>query len=127
MKREGYKIVSKSNKDKEQLKNYTEEDKKWVEGKPRLVKHLKKERASGLAKAKKDSFLSIHGYLFCERCKVNPKEVYGPFGESCLEVHHCKTTVSRMDKDHVTDLEDLQVLCANCHRIVHKELREQGN
>ena len=28
--------------------------------------------------------------------------------------------VSNMEKNHVTKLSDLRILCANCHRRVHK-------
>jgi hypothetical protein len=42
------------------------EDRLWTEGKPRLIAHLRKERASGLAQAKKDWFLRTHGRLVYE-------------------------------------------------------------
>ncbi|WP_407945638.1 hypothetical protein [Paraburkholderia elongata] len=31
-----------------------------------------------------------------------------------------------MGEGHKTTLDDLQCLCANCHRIVHKVLRKQS-
>lgn len=100
------------------------EDREWCEGEPRLVTHLKRERAGGLAKAKKSAFLREHGKLFCERCELDPIERFGrEVGEACIEVHHRRTSVSRMLDGHVTVLEDLQCLCANCHRIIHAELR----
>jgi 5-methylcytosine-specific restriction protein A len=31
--------------------------------------------------------------------------------------------VSEMQRGHKTQLEHLQCLCANCHRLVHREMR----
>lgn len=102
----------------------TAEDREWCEGEPKRVTHLRRERAAGLAKAKKSAFVREHGRLFCERCELDPIERFGgEVGEACIEVHHRQTFVSRMLNGHVTVLEDLQCLCANCHRIVHAELR----
>ncbi|NPT56053.1 hypothetical protein GNZ13_15985 [Paraburkholderia sp. 5N] len=46
--------------------------------------------------------------------------------EACIEVHQASTHVSEMGEGHKTTLDDLQCLCANCHRIVHKVLRKQS-
>lgn len=100
------------------------EDRVWTEGRAKLVTHLKKERAYGLAKAKKDHFRSEHGHLFCERCKLNPIETYGESGESCIEVHHHAVHVAHMTENHRTELEELQCLCANCHRVEHRLLKQ---
>jgi hypothetical protein len=100
-------------------------DEDWKEGGRKLVQHVKKERAAGLSAAKKAQFKRIHGELFCEKCGMNPLEMYGgPDGEACIEVHHQKTQVSDMNEEHRTKLDDLQCLCANCHRVEHRKLRQ---
>jgi hypothetical protein len=100
------------------------EDRQWTEGKPRLIAHLRKERASGLAQAKKDWFFRTHGRLICERCCMDPVDVYGgPHGTACIEVHHHAVQVEQMAGAHQTKLEDLQCLCANCHRVEHRLLK----
>jgi hypothetical protein len=101
------------------------EDRSWAEGNKKKVSHLKRERQSGLAKAKKADFLAKHGKLFCERCKLDPAAAFGEFGEACIEVHHI-IPLSKVEGHSNTRLEDLECLCANCHRIVHRELREQN-
>lgn len=102
----------------------TAEDREWCEGEPKRVTHLRRERAAGLAQAKKSAFVRKHGRLFCERCELDPIERFGAdVGEACIEVHHQRTFVGGMLNGHLTVLEDLQCLCANCHRIVHAELR----
>lgn len=95
----------------------------WAEGKPRLVAHLRRERASGLAKAKKRAFLERHGKLFCEKCSMDPNETYETDGEACIEIHHHRTHVKDMEDGHRTQLDDLMCLCANCHRIAHARLK----
>lgn len=101
------------------------EDRVWSEGQSKLVTHLRKERGTGLAKAKKDQFRTEHGRLFCERCNLDPVEEYGVAGEACIEVHHDKVQVSEMADEHQTRLDDLRCLCANCHRIVHRLLKQE--
>ena len=99
------------------------EDRVWTEGQPRLVAHLRKERAPGLSIAKKAEFKRKHGRLYCERCKMDPVETYGAEnGEACIEVHHRTVQVAQMAVGHLTSLEDLECLCASCHRVVHREL-----
>lgn len=124
----GYKIVRKGAKapsyEDVPLSN---EDREWAEGAPRLVSHLKRERAPGLALAKKTSFRRKHGRLFCERCKLDPVVSYGsPQAEACIEVHHKRVHVKNMDRTHKTRLRDLQCLCANCHRIVHRLMKRKS-
>lgn len=98
-------------------------DPEWEEGARRLQPHWKRERAAGLAQAKRSQHRRIYGKLTCERCGLDPVAYFGsPLGEACIEVHHAKVQVSEMADGHVTKLEDLQCLCANCHRFAHKEL-----
>lgn len=98
-------------------------DREWREGGAKLKIHLTRERALGLAKAKKAQFRRMHGRLSCERCGLDPVEHYAvEEAEACIEVHHFATYVSEMAEGHRTTLDDLQCLCANCHRLVHRLL-----
>lgn len=121
--RAGYRIVPKT----QALPNDppVSGDLEWTEGRPKLVQHVKKERGKGLARAKKAQFKRLHdGKLFCERCGIDPVVTYETtHGEACIEVHHHAVQVKDMDDGHNTKLEDLQCLCANCHRLVHRLLR----
>jgi hypothetical protein len=102
----------------------TENDRVWLEGSPALVVHLRRERGAGLARAKKQSFVRTHGALHCERCGLDPIATFGPeVGEACIEVHHARAQIGDMAAEHQTTLDDLQCLCANCHRIIHALLR----
>nr|MDW3663890.1 hypothetical protein [Paraburkholderia terrae] len=121
----GYQIVPK-NYDSTSADPALMPEQEWTEGDRKLVSHLTRERAPGLAKAKKAEFRRLHGRLTCERCKLDPVAVFGTeHAEACIEVHHSTTHVSQMGPRHRTKLDDVQCLCANCHRLVHRLLREE--
>jgi hypothetical protein len=121
----GYEIVPKGADARTIGVPISQEDREWSEGRPKLVAHLRRERASGLAQAKKNSFKRAHGQLRCERCGLDPVSVYGGLhGEACIEVHHSATPVQDMAETHVTKLEDLECLCANCHRVEHRLFKQ---
>lgn len=121
----GYRIVAKSEIVSQPTTTLSAEDRQWAEGKPMLVTHLRRERGSGLSEAKKAEFRRVHGRLFCERCSMDPVQSYGGLhGEACIEAHHQEVRVADMASGHQTRLEGLQCLCANCHRVVHRLLKE---
>ena len=99
------------------------DDLTWIEGQPRRVTHLRRERAPRLSAAKKAAFRKEHGKLRCEHCGLDPVETYGSdVGEACIEVHHT-VPLSKNQYGSETLLEDLECLCANCHRVVHRKLQ----
>lgn len=90
-----------------------------LEGNPRLVAHLRRERNSAIIKAKKDAILRATGKLCCEACGFDFKETYGEFGDGFCEVHHLQP-LSKADGLVKTELGDLAIVCSNCHRIIHR-------
>ena len=99
-------------------------DAEWREGSPKLRTHLRRERAAGLRAAKKAQFRRLHGRLYCERCGEDPVQRYQTeAAEACIEVHHASVQVSHMQAGHSTRLDEVQCLCANCHRLTHREMR----
>lgn len=62
----------------------------------------------------------FHG-LSCKACGFNFGEVYGSHGEDYIEVHHTKPVSTLDDDESVNPITDLTVLCANCHRMVHRK------
>ena len=57
--------------------------------------------------------------LECEVCGFDFKEKYGELGEGFAECHHT-IPVSKLKKQQRTKLTDLAILCANCHRMIHR-------
>ncbi|HCO23462.1 MAG TPA: hypothetical protein DIT97_10530 [Gimesia maris] len=82
-----------------------------VEGRQKLVIHLVRERSRSIVSAKKASAES----LACEICGFDSTAVYG---EEYCEVHHL-TPLTELKEDAETSLDDLAIVCANCHRIIH--------
>ncbi|SDM28509.1 5-methylcytosine-specific restriction enzyme A [Ensifer sp. YR511] len=117
----GYPIIPKEEEVSSPQSEFDDE-RTWAEGTLVRVQHLRRERAPGLAGMKKRRFMEQHGHLFCERCGLIPSKSLGPFGDACIEVHHNTVAVSKMEGKTRTRLADLKCLCANCHRIVHREI-----
>lgn len=93
-----------------------------AEGHSKVIQHLKRERKPALAAAKRRAMIAQLGFLRCEICEIIPSQKLGMHGDAVIEVHHANVQVRRMAPGHVTRLADLQCLCANCHRIVHREM-----
>lgn len=124
----GYRIVTKGEMPPAEAETDLDQDEippgMYPEGAKVLKRHVSRERKPAAARAKKADFIRKHGRLFCERCRADPVRIFGSeHGEACIEVHHARVQVGHMAADHVTRLDDLQCLCANCHRFVHRMLR----
>lgn len=125
----GYRIVPKGGITSYEIESALDQDdtpsEEYLEGKKVLRVHVSRERKPAAARAKKAAFLKLHGRLFCEMCLADPVKTFGSVhGEACIEVHHAHIQVGQMSADHVTELQDLQCLCANCHRFVHRLMRQ---
>lgn len=80
--------------------------------------HRSRERNRKIVGQKKKSHLKEHGRLFCEACGFEFSAAYGDEVDHIIDCHHTKP-VHTMREGDVTRLEDLVLLCANCHRVVH--------
>jgi hypothetical protein len=81
--------------------------------------HLARERNPKLVKAKRDWFIKKHGKLFCEVCKFDFVAHYGERGKGFMECHHTQP-VSTLRIRHKTHINDLALVCSNCHRMIHR-------
>jgi 5-methylcytosine-specific restriction enzyme A len=101
--------------DEDDLDNGIEEAE---EGRRLTRAHLVRERSRKLVKAKKAACLKATGALRCEACEFEFKDKYGERGQGFIEVHH-GLPLYQLKPGTKTRLEDLHVLCANCHRMIH--------
>lgn len=99
---------------------HTEDTKIFLEGKEVLKLHLERERNSQVIRLAKKQYFEKYGKLFCEICDFNFNEVYGNVGAGYIEAHHTKP-ISEMKKDDITRIEDIALVCANCHRMIHRK------
>jgi predicted HNH restriction endonuclease len=88
------------------------------EGRVLTRAHLTRERSRKLVEAKKASVLRSTGALACEACSFDFKAKYGERGVGFIEVHHA-VPLHLLEPGARTKLDDLHLLCANCHRMVH--------
>jgi 5-methylcytosine-specific restriction protein A len=88
------------------------------EGRVLTRMHLTSERNRKLVERKKSIELSRTGRLVCEVCDFNFETRYGERGREFIEVHHTKP-VHTLENGATTKLDDLALVCANCHRMIH--------
>lgn len=81
--------------------------------------HWQRERSSKIVNHKKKAFYREHGALFCQLCAFNYRDKYGERGEGFIECHHIMP-LSMLAEARTTGLEDLLLVCANCHRVIHR-------
>lgn len=94
-----------------------EEEVDATEGRILYRRHRMRERDLKIVKRKKAAVLKASGRLACEACDVDFGERYGQRGDGFIECHHTKPLVE--SGETVTRLDDLALLCSNCHRMVH--------
>lgn len=101
-----------------------EPDETFPEGRLITRAHKTRERSASLRmrtlRAKRDK-----GHLACECCGYTPPILEDPnWAETALEVHHIKPLAETGQRN--TKLEDVALLCANCHRLTHRLIAREG-
>lgn len=96
-----------------------EDEEEFREGKILTRLHKQKERNSRAVRRKKEKVLQETDRLTCEVCGFDFGEKYGELGHGFAECHH-KEPVSELDENQKTKLSDLAIVCANCHRMIHR-------
>jgi len=89
------------------------------EGKILFHLHRVRERNPSLVRRKKKSILEKLGHLRCEVCGFDFQKAYGELGEGFIECHHT-IPVSKLKSGSRTRLNDLSLVCSNCHRMLHR-------
>ena len=71
----------------------------------------------------REEAIRSHGYKCCI-CGFDFEEVYGVHGKEFIEVHHIKP-LNEYKHEHLVDAKkDMIPVCANCHRMIHKEKKK---
>jgi 5-methylcytosine-specific restriction protein A len=95
-----------------------EEARVAIEGGPAHVLALRRERSRPLRRAKIRQAARLGQAIACEACAFDFQATYGDLGRSYIEVHH--RTPLHVTGETASALDDLALLCANCHRMVHR-------
>lgn len=84
-----------------------------------LVLHKHYERDKSIICRKKKEVFEKNMALRCEVCDFDFARIYGDLGSQFCECHHTKP-VATMKHGEKTKLSDLSIVCANCHRMLHR-------
>ncbi|MEU5898488.1 MULTISPECIES: HNH endonuclease [Streptomyces] len=95
-----------------------------IEGRLLVRQALARERDQKLRKLKIKQAQQNGKPLRCEVCDFDFARAYGALGEGYIEVHH--VTPLHISGPRSTRLDDLACLCANCHRMCHKNRRGES-
>lgn len=87
-----------------------------TEGRRYIVEMERIVRSSALAQAAKEEA----GYA-CEVCFFEYPSKYGELGQHYIECHHINPVSERDGEGEITKLDELAVLCADCHRMIHRK------
>lgn len=90
------------------------------EGRVLTRTHQYRERNPKIVEAKKAKVFDETGSLLCEACQFDFDRTYGSRGIGFIECHHT-LPVSQLDPGYKTKLDDLALVCSNCHRMIHRE------
>jgi len=83
--------------------------------------HKLRERNASINRKKKEKILRDKGKLECEVCGFDFYHFYGEIGKAFIECHH-KKPLSEIESEVTTTIEDLALVCSNCHRMLHREI-----
>lgn len=94
-------------------------EEEFAEGRLVTARHLHRERSPQL----RHQLLELRkqvASLRCELCECSAHPNFSEFSDAMFEAHHQMPLELGMRKTRVADL---ALLCANCHRIVHRVMR----
>jgi 5-methylcytosine-specific restriction endonuclease McrA len=94
----------------------------FAEGDREVHRHLAIERDSKLRALAKDYWRVKLGRLQCLACGFDFEKRYGLIGAEFIEMHHDVPLSLRKGRRR-TKVKDLKPLCSNCHRMVHRDVK----
>lgn len=65
----------------------------------------------------------MKGKLECECCGFDFEKTYGEIGKGYIECHHI-VPLNKFNFSKETKLNDLALVCSNCHRMLHRRISE---
>jgi 5-methylcytosine-specific restriction enzyme A len=95
------------------------QDEEFPEGRILTKLHQYRERNAKAVRSKKQIVLKRDGKLICEVCGFDYQARYGELGKEFAECHHT-IPVSELMPEQGTIMQDLAIVCANCHRMLHR-------
>jgi hypothetical protein len=91
----------------------------FPEGEAIERRHLARERSPALIRLAKALAVGKGG-LLCQVCGFDFRQRYGNVGQGYIEAHHT-VPVKDLPEGAKTRVEDIALVCANCHRMLHRK------
>lgn len=91
----------------------------FAEGEEKGRWHLTRERNQTLVRLAKDRRRQQDPSLRCDVCGFSFVQRYGERGADFIEAHHI-IPLSKLRRSSRTHVEDLALVCSNCHRMLHR-------
>jgi predicted HNH restriction endonuclease len=91
----------------------------FPEGRELFKLHRYHERDRTLSQRAKTARLARVGALSCDVCGFDFSMTYGELGDGFIEAHH-RVPVAQLAGKLKTKVSDLALVCANCHRMLHR-------
>lgn len=91
-----------------------EEKKEYQEGARRISEVQLLSRNKGLVAAAKEKDKTV-----CRACDFDFSKFYGEIGAGFIECHHLNPVAKVSAKAPPVTIDEVTVLCSNCHRMVH--------
>lgn len=82
--------------------------------------HMQRERNQKVVELAKKQAIDEEGKLVCDVCGFDFHKIYGDIGYGFIEAHHT-IPVSELNEDNLTKVEDIALVCSNCHSMLHKK------
>lgn len=95
------------------------EDEVFPEGKGIYRLHKSRERNSKVTEDAKRKRIEKDPLLHCDVCDFSFAATYRQLGQGFLEAHHT-VPLSEISGEIQTRIEDIALVCSNCHRMIHK-------
>lgn len=97
-----------------------EEEDTFPEGKEKYRLHRFKERNKKLIAIAKEKYKLTTPNMNCQVCQFSFAECYGELGTDFIEAHHV-FPISALTTQTSVRIEDLAMVCSNCHRMLHRQ------
>jgi predicted HNH restriction endonuclease len=91
----------------------------FPEGAEKYKLHISKERNRKLVELAKEKYRATDPKMKCQVCRFSFADCYGDLGKDYIEAHHV-FPISDLTKETLTKIEDLAMVCSNCHRMLHR-------
>ena len=96
-----------------------DEETTFPEGRILYRLHRARERSRALLEKAKMTAVKDGGRLACQACGFDFATTYGSLGTGFIECHHL-LPLSQLEGQKHTRVTDLALVCANCHRMLHR-------